>query len=337
MALPHSVITPIPNTEPDAVPALWNVRYEEIDDNFQYLEQGRTTNAAAITSVTNEVVSARNGAASLDARLDAMQSTITAVEPDTLTAMMGELIALRGETGLINRDLSSLGVVDAIGAETIAQRHELALVHHEINHLRRVGHQEGVFELRNRGLIYGAVLTKNTVHARTLDITAGRFFLNGHLFSLQAEVSTTSVAGNPGSTAVTCYTYLQLIDGVARCNTTLPGEAPPDDSVPIYQITIPAGNTEANDPYLTQVALSKIARTEPNWPHLQSAPMFVDVVLPNVMSRADYALDLEAISSQGGPDPELIVSQRASNGFRVYLGGTADRVSVRYLASLMKQ
>ena len=34
MALPHPNISPIPNNEPDAVPSLWNTRYQEIDENF---------------------------------------------------------------------------------------------------------------------------------------------------------------------------------------------------------------------------------------------------------------------------------------------------------------
>lgn len=32
---PYGVITPIPDTEPDAIPSLWNTRYEEIDANFK--------------------------------------------------------------------------------------------------------------------------------------------------------------------------------------------------------------------------------------------------------------------------------------------------------------
>lgn len=37
ITLPHSAITEIPNTEPAATPALWNTRYNEIDDNFERL------------------------------------------------------------------------------------------------------------------------------------------------------------------------------------------------------------------------------------------------------------------------------------------------------------
>ena len=32
--LPHTAITKIPDTEPDAVPELWNDTYAEIDANF---------------------------------------------------------------------------------------------------------------------------------------------------------------------------------------------------------------------------------------------------------------------------------------------------------------
>lgn len=35
--LPHKQITAIPDTEPPAVPELWNARYREIDENFQRL------------------------------------------------------------------------------------------------------------------------------------------------------------------------------------------------------------------------------------------------------------------------------------------------------------
>ena len=39
MSLPNQNITPIPNNEPDAVPSLWNTRYQEIDENFAALDE----------------------------------------------------------------------------------------------------------------------------------------------------------------------------------------------------------------------------------------------------------------------------------------------------------
>lgn len=310
MALPNAQITPIPNTEPDAVPALWNVRYEEIDDNFAYLDTERGSHATRLTATEGEITAARDGSANLAARLAAMDAVIAALEPDMQNAVLGELIALRGETGLLAR---------------------------ELQRSRSVLHQEGVLYLENRGLIYGGELSKNAVHARTLDIAVGEPFLGGHRYSVAAESNTTSVPGNSGAAAGTCYAYLQAVDGVMRCNTTLLGELPPATSLPIYRITVPAGNTEATDPYLVNVTLTKIARVEPYWPFLLTTPAFVDVVLPNMMTSPNYALHLDPLSSLGGVTPDLRVDARATNGFRVYLGGSSDAVSVRYTATLLKQ
>jgi len=43
MSIPHPTITPIPNNEPDAVPALWNTRYAEIDENFTTLDERQSS------------------------------------------------------------------------------------------------------------------------------------------------------------------------------------------------------------------------------------------------------------------------------------------------------
>lgn len=50
MALPYPKITKIPDTEPDAVPALWNDTYDEIDENFNNLE--KRLEAASETLIT---------------------------------------------------------------------------------------------------------------------------------------------------------------------------------------------------------------------------------------------------------------------------------------------
>lgn len=50
MQLPNYPITIIPDTEPDAIPALWNDRYEEIDENFNSIETALTSVEAIITT-----------------------------------------------------------------------------------------------------------------------------------------------------------------------------------------------------------------------------------------------------------------------------------------------
>lgn len=38
LQIPYPKITEIPDTEPDAIPSLWNTRYSEIDANFKAIK-----------------------------------------------------------------------------------------------------------------------------------------------------------------------------------------------------------------------------------------------------------------------------------------------------------
>ena len=69
MTLPNPSITPIPNNEPEAIPALWNTRYEEIDENFASLDQRQT-------STENEIEAARAGGDSLADTINAIVTQI---------------------------------------------------------------------------------------------------------------------------------------------------------------------------------------------------------------------------------------------------------------------
>lgn len=77
MALVHGTITPIPDTKPEAVPDLWNTRYEEIDDNF----------------------------ADIDNRLESAESDIEGVDSDTQNSVMAGLLAAMDTAGLAMREV----------------------------------------------------------------------------------------------------------------------------------------------------------------------------------------------------------------------------------------
>jgi hypothetical protein len=79
MTLPHSTITPIPNNEPEAVPSLWNTRYQEIDENFANLD-GRTT------SLETEISGARAGRPNLGATINDIMTSLGMIG-NTLTGM----------------------------------------------------------------------------------------------------------------------------------------------------------------------------------------------------------------------------------------------------------
>ena len=67
--LPNPSITPIPNNEPDAVPSLWNVRYQEIDENFDSLDN-RTE------AIESEIQAARAGKPNLSETINAIVTQI---------------------------------------------------------------------------------------------------------------------------------------------------------------------------------------------------------------------------------------------------------------------
>ena len=69
MPLPRTNITPIPNNEPDAVPSLWNTRYQEIDENFESLD-GRTG------VIESEIEAARAGRSNLSETINAIVNQI---------------------------------------------------------------------------------------------------------------------------------------------------------------------------------------------------------------------------------------------------------------------
>ena len=67
--LPNPLITKIPNEPVDAVPELWNPRYEEVDENFENLDQRQQ-------SVEDEIAAARAGEESLPDVINAIVEQI---------------------------------------------------------------------------------------------------------------------------------------------------------------------------------------------------------------------------------------------------------------------
>ena len=77
MSIPHQIITPIPNNEPDAIPALWNVRYSEIDANFSNLDARQ---AASETELSD----AKGAYLTLPIAIADINSRVTVIEDEFL-------------------------------------------------------------------------------------------------------------------------------------------------------------------------------------------------------------------------------------------------------------
>lgn len=101
MGLPHNTITPIPNNEPDAVPSLWNTRYQEIDENFDNLD-GRTE------AIENEIAAARAGEDSL---------------ADTINAIVTQI---GGISGTLNGLASPTSVQNAVSLDWLYRNRRIA-------------------------------------------------------------------------------------------------------------------------------------------------------------------------------------------------------------------
>lgn len=301
MALPKYPIKKIPNTEPDAVPALWNETYEEIDQNLSNLD-------VRLVARESEINAARGGESSLAARIGDLDEQIQGLDPDMQNSIAAALVAAISEAGLANREHS----------KTLRQRI-----------------QTGEVIVINRGVISGCVVTKSTTATRNVNMSSGRVFAHGIIVPLDEEPNGSAIPSNHSGASATCELYLapSMGGGYEMFCTTL-GAVAPEYGIPIYRATVPAGNTEATDQNLSSVTLTSIRRMETNAPIVMATAPFVYVPLESNMLGADYSVELDVIDFDGGGFQlgYVYVDDRQPNGFKVCVNGTADSVRVRWTA-----
>jgi hypothetical protein len=301
MSIPNPVITKIPNNEPDAIPALWNTRYDEIDVNFSNLD-------SRLVSKEDEVTTARGGKASLGVRLAEMTSSISATSVDM-------------------QDASTAALKYALS--------QAAQANYSVQALKQQIQQEGEVTIQNKGVISGCSVTKSSTAARNLSLVGGFCFANGRLYSVADAINTGSVPSNTSTTSsVMVYAYLmQDANGLWRLAVTPIGTVVPAVGILVYTIIVPVNSTDASDPNLTNVALTDVRRIEPQFPTCLDSPASVSPVI-NTLSANDYKLDFDVVSSVGPCDERsMVVSSRATNGFTVQLASAADSVVIRWRAS----
>lgn len=307
MALPHTPITPIPNNEPDAVPSLWNTRYEQIDTNFGTLDD-------RLSARESEISTARGGKASLGDRIQDIDNRVGTEDPQYQNVLH-----------YFVRDLMERAALNTKESEKT----------------RAYRYQSGVIELVNRGVVNGLSISKSTNAARNLNLAAGRLFMAGRIYTLQERLNAAAVPPNPGTTAQTCTVYLRQSAGAPdgiEFGVSMLGVDAPADALVLYRVTVPAGNTSSVDPSLDAVALTDVRRMEPSFPALLDSPATVLVALPFALPNTNYQLDIDAVSAIGAPLPShaVVATARASNGFRVTLASAADSVRLRWSVTLME-
>jgi hypothetical protein len=255
-----------------------------------------------LKKIADEVVNARGSYSDLLARLDALLP----LEAEHQNAMAGAIMEALGEAGLANREM----LKD-----------------------RLIRRQNGVIALGNKGIISGCEVSKSTTANRNLSCAAGLAFAKGNIFPFYGESNGASVPSNNGQASMTCYAFLrQNTDNTIEFSTTALGEQPPSGSIPLYLVTVPSGNTEAGDPYLSGVTLSSVRRVEANYPTYYSTALYANVPLRYSMPDADYAIKLDVVSIDGSDMQRGLVyaGDRNVNGFKIFYNGVGDNLNIRW-------
>jgi hypothetical protein len=144
---------------------------------------------------------------------------------------------------------------------------EAGLANREILKDRLIRRQNGALTLGNKGVVSGCEVSKSTTANRNLSCAAGLAFAKGNIFPFYGESNGASVPSNNGQASMTRYAFLrQNTDNTIEFSTTALGEQQPSGSIPLYPVTVPAGNTEASDPYLSAVTLSGVRCVKANYP-----------------------------------------------------------------------
>lgn len=278
-------------------PDTWNPNYQTLIDNDAYLKQ-----------FADEVVGARAGKANLSTRMDELATSVASQSEEADNNKVSVLLYALQLASLANSG---------------------------VQNLREVAQQQGELLIENRGLVRGCDASKSTTATRNLNFTEGVCFAQGRTFSVRGTDNSASVPSNPSSAAVTVQAYLfQSSNGVWRPAVTPIGSSMPPGAIPMYQLTIPAGNTDATDPNLARVTLTSVRRFEPEFPLMLDSPPNQSVVI-KVVNASDYQLTFDVVAAQGAPcgADAVAAHSRATNGFVVELHSAADNVRVRWKLS----
>ena len=281
-----------------AHPDTWNPTHQKLLNNDVYLKKQMDENS-------KEIQDARGGKVSLNHRISELTTSVSG----------------QSEEADNNKNAVLLYALQ-----------RAALAGQSIQLLKEVAQQQGELLITNRGVISGCTASKSITATRNLNFTEGVCFAQGRRFSVKGTDNSASVPSNPGASAVTVIAYLfQEASGTWRPAVTASSAAIPDGAIPLYQLTIPAGNTDATDPNLANVMLTSIRRIEPQFPLLLDSPPTQSVAI-KVLNASDYHIAFDVVSAQGAPCSvrSIVAISRATNGFSVELHSAADNVRLRW-------
>ena len=306
--------------------------------------------SAAAQSATNAAASASAAAASFDAfddRYLGAKASDPTTDNDGNALQVGalywntttnELRVWNGSSWQVPAG-SLVENADMVNMDHTAIMQALGLVrmaHTSIDALRYGPYQQqGEIVIRNRGVVSGCAITKSTSAARNLSISSGACFARGATYPVVEGNNAASVPANTSGTmavAVSAYLYPHSDGQTYRLAVTAIGQSVPEDGIEIYRLTIPAGSTDATDPYLANVTLTDVRRIEPSYPKLLDSPPSVSLAFTRPMRGTDWRMDIDVVSSASAPcrADQIVITNRATNGCTLTLASAADDVRIRW-------
>ncbi|MFW5988628.1 MAG: hypothetical protein ACOCPQ_00200 [Desulfosudaceae bacterium] len=265
--------------------------------------------------------------------------------PDTWNPNFQDLINndvyLKDEVEKNASDLESLentvgsDMQNALIAAAIQAISQAGLANREIEKTLNQRIQTGVATIANRGVVDGCEVTKSDSATRNLSLSAGSIFLGGRRVPVPEQENGASVPGNSSDEEKSCYAYIWINEeSLADFACTDLEEDPPDGTLPLYRIDVPAGNTESNDQYLDDCTLVDQRRVEPDWPQAVDTSPAQYVALPYDMIDDKYAVDFDIEDFDGNAFQlgYVYAGEKASNGFSLFLNGAVDSVQIRWTA-----
>ena len=197
--------------------------------------------------------------------------------------------------------------------------------------------QQGTAMLYNKFVINGCIVAAVS-SARRLQIYADTAYsatgvstvmANGAI-GLVPDDNTTSVTvpTNETTADVTYYAYVDY-NSSSKTYKLEVATVVPSTGIPLYTVLVPASDTGTD---LTKCTITDVRRIEPNYKYSYKSDPFVLVSLAqSIPDSPDYdvkctvesASDMQAVG-------ELIVYDKADNGFKIKSTGRADNVKIRW-------
>lgn len=221
----------------------------------------------------------------------------------------------------------------AMGQEIVRGMEQAALAFSEIEKTKKFRNQTGQVRFVNRGTRRGCTVTKSTTATRNLTFEEGELFANGRVYFLPLRINGAAVPSNNTAAPATCVAFARITANGIELDVSNLGADAPADAIPLYRISVPAGNNSGSDQYLANVTLTDVRRIEPDYPLMLASPPAALVLWPFPFPVGDlgWRLAIDMVSSSGDAAAHhVLVSERASNGARLTLAHYADDVIVKY-------